>query len=282
MKRILVPCDFSPTAVQAFELAAEIATISRGEVLVLHAIEFVAAYETSFVAQPYTFNATVIEELEKDAQKNFDEMMRSHRTDPIPVHFYTDHGPIIDTIQQFITDNEIDLVVMGTHGASGMKELFVGSNAEKIVRLSPVPVFSIKSPASLSSIHKIVFPTLPDLHQSHFVNKIKELQKFLDAHLYLLYVNTLANSMEERTITASLNDYIRHYGFNNYTLNIINDTNEENGIIRFSEEINADMIAMATHGRKGLAHFISGSIAEDVVNHVQCPVWTYTLKHHDS
>jgi nucleotide-binding universal stress UspA family protein len=48
--------------------------------------------------------------------------------------------------------------------------------------------------------------------------------------------------------------------------------------MRFTNDINADMIAMATHGRKGLAHFLSGSIAEDLVNHVSCPIWTYILK----
>jgi nucleotide-binding universal stress UspA family protein len=64
----------------------------------------------------------------------------------------------------------------------------------------------------------------------------------------------------------------------NYTLNIFNDYSEEEGIIRFSESINADMIAMATHGRKGFAHVLVGSIAEDVVNHAKRPVLTFVTK----
>lgn len=277
MKKILVPCDFSRNAEQAFELAVEIATLSKGEVLVLHAIEFVSTYETAFVAQPYVFNAAAMEELEKDAQKNFEELLHSHTTDSLPVSFYTDNGSITETIKRFIDDKEIDLVVMGTHGASGLKEFFVGSNTEKIVRFSHAPVLAIKSATTISSIRNIVFPTIPDLHQLNFIAKLKELQNFLNAQLHILHVNTSGDFMREKDIRSSLEDYANHYKLNNYTLNIVTGTDEQNSIIKFAHGIKADMIAMATHGRKGLAHFLSGSIAEDVVNHVDCPIWTYGL-----
>ncbi|HEY9047140.1 MAG TPA: universal stress protein [Ohtaekwangia sp.] len=279
MKKILVPCDFSGTAMQAFDLAVEIAKKSKGEVLVMHAIEFAPAYETSFVAQPYVFNATMQEELEKDAQKNFEEMMRTRDIDidSLPVSFYTDHGTITDTITQFIDDHGIDLVVMGTHGASGLKEFFVGSNAEKVVRFSHVPVLAVKSPVSLTSLHSIVLPTMPDLSHHLFVEKVKMLQNFLQAQLHILYVNTPVNYRPEKDIQAELKDFARFYKLEHYTVNIVNSTDEPTGIIAFAHDEHADMIAMSTHGRKGLAHFFNGSIAEDVVNHVDCPIWTCTL-----
>ena len=65
----------------------------------------------------------------------------------------------------------------------------------------------------------------------------------------------------------------------NYTINIYNDKVEEDGIIYFAQDIEADLIALATHGRTGLLHLLSGSIAEDVVNHAKRPVWTFRLKH---
>ena len=63
-----------------------------------------------------------------------------------------------------------------------------------------------------------------------------------------------------------------------YTLSVFNDTFEESGVISFAHLIKADMIAMGTHGRRGLNHVMSGSVAEDVVNHIDCPIWTYTIK----
>jgi hypothetical protein len=64
----------------------------------------------------------------------------------------------------------------------------------------------------------------------------------------------------------------------NYTLNVFNDLSEEEGIIHFANSINADLIALATHGRTGFAHVIAGSIAEDVANHSRKPVLTYVTK----
>ena len=75
-----------------------------------------------------------------------------------------------------------------------------------------------------------------------------------------------------------MNEFVEKYDLDICTLNIYNDFIEEDGIIYFAQDIDADMIALATHGRSGLMHLLSGSIAEDVVNHAKRPVWTCRLK----
>ena len=75
-----------------------------------------------------------------------------------------------------------------------------------------------------------------------------------------------------------MEQFVRHYSISNYTLNTRNDFSEQDGIINFAHEIKADLIAMGTHGRKGLAHLFMGSVTEDVVNHVDGPIWTYLVK----
>ena len=72
-----------------------------------------------------------------------------------------------------------------------------------------------------------------------------------------------------------LKDFAKKNVLKNYTINIQNDIDVESGIINFSSRFKNKMIAMSTHGRKGLSHLLSGSIAEDTVNHIQCPIWTY-------
>jgi nucleotide-binding universal stress UspA family protein len=66
--------------------------------------------------------------------------------------------------------------------------------------------------------------------------------------------------------------------FKNYKVHVYNDISEQEGTMNFAKDIGADMIAMGTHGRSGLAHLFSGSIAEDVVNKVECPMWTFRNK----
>jgi nucleotide-binding universal stress UspA family protein len=75
-----------------------------------------------------------------------------------------------------------------------------------------------------------------------------------------------------------MEDFAKKLKLKNYTLNIFNDLSEEEGIIYFADSIDADLIAMATHGRTGFAHVLAGSIAEDVVSHAKRPVLTFVTK----
>jgi hypothetical protein len=75
-----------------------------------------------------------------------------------------------------------------------------------------------------------------------------------------------------------MEEFARHYKLTQYTRNTRNDFNEPDGIINFAHEVKADMIAMGTNGRRGVAHLFMGSVAEDVVNRVDCPIWTYVVR----
>lgn len=277
MKRILVPCDFSDEAVQAYGFALNIAAQSSGEVFVLHVIDLPISYETSFGAPIYYFDEGVLKELEAQARQDF-EKVRGKFPQKAPISFCTSHGPVTPMIRQFIDENKIDQVVMGTKGASKWKEYLIGSNTEKVVRFANVPVFAVRKSFEVKQVKNIVFPTALQLNQSDFVNHVKALQSFFNATLHVLLVNTPYNFKRTRDDKELLEEYAKHYQLKNYTLNVYDDYYAEDGIINFTHNIKGDLIAMATHGRKGLAHMFIGSVAEDVVNHVDCPIWTYALK----
>jgi len=75
-----------------------------------------------------------------------------------------------------------------------------------------------------------------------------------------------------------MREFVRHYDLKNYLLIIKNDINEDTGILRYSADIDNAVIAMGTSGKRGIAHLFQGSIAEDVVNHVNCPIWTFSTR----
>jgi nucleotide-binding universal stress UspA family protein len=277
MKRILVPCDFSEPALEAYKFALNIAAATQTEVYLLKVIDLPFAYETAMGAVPYAFSPEVIQEIEQRAKNDFEKMKALHPP-IVQVTFTAIQGPVTSTILSFITDNKIDLVVMGTHGASGWTEFFIGSNTEKMVRLSKVPVLAVRKSFHLSSIKTIVFPTTLEFDQVHFIKKVKELQLLLSARLHLLLVNTPYNLRRTTDEMESMEEYAKHYELTHYTLNTRNDFHEQDGIVNFVNEIKADMIVMGTHGRRGLAHLFSGSVTEDVVKLVKCPIWTCSIK----
>jgi nucleotide-binding universal stress UspA family protein len=71
--------------------------------------------------------------------------------------------------------------------------------------------------------------------------------------------------------------FAKRIGLKNFTINIYSDLTAEEGIIYFADDIKADMICMATHGRTGFAHVLAGSVAEDVVTHSRRPVLTHVI-----
>jgi nucleotide-binding universal stress UspA family protein len=80
------------------------------------------------------------------------------------------------------------------------------------------------------------------------------------------------------TVKNELEDFVKKFKLSNYTINIYNSRNIEKGITDFSDEVNADLIAIETHGRTGIAHLINGSLAEDVANHIDCPVLSIKIQ----
>jgi nucleotide-binding universal stress UspA family protein len=279
MKKILVPCDFSEPAQEAYKFALDLASASGGEVIVIKAIDLPLMYESAFGVQPYVLEKSLLDDLRDAATASFEKLkLKFLHVQQVHVTFKVEFGPVALAIRQCIDDYKIDLVVMGTYGAEGWKEYVFGSNTEKVVRFSTVPVIAVRAAPALASIKNIVFPTTLDFDQRPLLSKVKALQEFFGAALHVLYVNTPNDFKRDPEIQLSLKEFANYYKLSNYTLNIRNDAYEMDGIISFAEEIEADFVMMATHSRKGIMHLLSGSIAEDVVNHIGCPIWTCSLK----
>jgi nucleotide-binding universal stress UspA family protein len=226
----------------------------------------------------YPFQGDVIKEMKKQAKVNYLKWVAKIADHEAIFTFHSEQNAVVSEIINFIEKQKIDLVVMGTQGASGLTEFFVGSNTEKVVRFSQVPVFSIKKSVKFSFIKNIVFPTQLGLNETSLVNEVKDLQAHFKAHLHIVYVNTPANFKNSEVVNGLMEDYIKHYRFENFSSHIISDIYEQPGINAYTKELSGTIIAMGTHSRKGLSHFFTGSIAEDLVNHGKCPIWTYSIK----
>lgn len=277
MKRILVPCDFSTTAREAYTFALNLAELVDSEVFVLNVIDFPFLYEPPFAEVGY-FDPGLIADLEKEAQKSFNAMKAAHKRQQ-KISLKVMQGGVTPVIRNTIDDLKIDLVVMGTNGSTtGLEEYFIGSNTEKIVRLSPVPVFAIRKAVTTASIQNIVVPTDLRLDQTDLMGHITNLQSLFGARLHLLVVNTPFNLRRTVDRKAEMTDFAHVYKLSNYTINIRDDIYENEAIMQFVKEVHADMIAMGTHQRRGLSHLLFGSIAEDVVNHASGPIWTFSIR----
>jgi nucleotide-binding universal stress UspA family protein len=274
MKRILVPVDFSQYSVEALKVAAQIARKNNFEIILLHLLELPHQVSDDFgngnsIPEIIYFKNKAIEKLE--------ELMDSVFLQGIEVFESVEFKKVDEGIIDASTKNNADLIVMGSHGTSGFNELLVGSNTEKIVRYSKVPVLVIKKGVKEFNANHFVFASDFSKESRKPFRKMLEFAKLFDSKLFLVTICTPASFKTTFATEKNMENFIAHFEIENYSKHIYNDTNIESGIVNFANSVNADLIGMCTHGRTGLAHFYNGSISEDLVNHALKPVITFKI-----
>lgn len=274
MKKILVPTDFSQHAEYALKVAAQIARKNNAEVILLHLLELPHQAGDAMSA---SHEIPEIMFFKNAAMNRLEEMMDSDYLDGLEVAEVVQFDMTFEGIMDISNKNQVDLIVMGSHGASGFKEMFIGSNAEKVVRNSTVPVLVIKKEIENFEVNKFVFASdFSDEAKPAFTKVVNFANEF-GAHLHLVMINT-PNSFKSTLVAQEIMDsFVKNFTVNSYSTHIFNDANVEKGILNFANSIDADLIGMCTHGRKGLAHFFNGSISEDLVNHAVRPVVTFKI-----
>lgn len=274
MKRILVPTDFSQHAEYALKVAAQIAKKNNGEIFLLHMLELPNEGKDA-VSQGHDIPEIMY--FKKRAEEKLDEITNAEYLNNIDVSVIIKIEGTFEGIIGISKKNEIDLIVMGSHGSNGFKEMIIGSNTEKVVRTSEVPVLVIKKDTGDFNVNKFVFASdFSDEVSKTFENAVEFSNKF-GAHLHLVSINTPNNFKSTTVAEKIMSDFVSKFKINNFTTHIYNDVNVEKGILNFANSIDADLIGMSTHGRRGLAHFFNGSISEDLVNHSVRPVVTFKI-----
>ncbi len=272
MKNILVPCDFSKPAEEAFKFAVEIAKQNNGQVHVLYVVDITFLRGNPTLSHTYAFNVNFLNEIEKETEQKFQALWERYAPLTMKVRFKHVVSSLTSEVERYILENGIDLVVMGTHGQGNAA---FGSNTEKVIRNATVPVLSVRT--CPTKVKSIVLPVMSHKIDDRFVEAVQRLQQFFDARLDLLYINTPLYFRNDRDSLDDLEKFAADH-FVKYSVHVRSDYSVEEGIAHFAYEIGADMIAMGTHGWKGLMHAVVGSITEDIVRHIPMPVWTLALK----
>lgn len=274
MKKILVPTDFSEQAENALKVAAQLAKKFDSEIYLMHMLEL-PMQELDVMNAPSALPEAMF--FMKLAQQRFAEMMSQDYLKDIKVHEVVKNFPSFSSIIDTCHELNVDMIVMGSHGTSGFMEMFVGSNAEKVVRTSDLPVLVIKNNHAEFTIDRFVFASDFKKDNKETYRQATEFAKAFESKMYLLMVNTANNFVPTAEANNRIHEFIKDYDFTNYTVHIYNDESVESGVLNFAKEIDADLIGISTHGRQGIAHFFNGSIGEDVVNHAKRPVITFKI-----
>jgi len=272
MKKIIVPVDFSQQSERALKIAAVLAKKYGAEIFALHMLELSEAFLSS--AEGYNVEQTVF--LLKMGERRFEKFLNKPYLKDIKITPIIKRYKVLSEVNEVANEHKADLVIMGSHGTDGLEEIFIGSNTEKVIRHSNIPVLVIKGDREDLKIERFAFACDFKEESIPSLKKAIDFSKLVGAELHLVYVNTPTHFLSTEDAYSRIAKFlnIARLGLE---IEIYNDYTVEEGVLNYSETIGADIIGVPTHGRKGLSHFFKGSIVESIANHSQIPIMAFKI-----
>lgn len=294
LKKILFPTDFSRCAEQALAHAVFLAEKYGAEIHVLHVVTLFND-QPSIISNEITETEGTIRKLEDIAEKQLDKVVDAKGSDDVKIITATKREiSAAPAILEYASDNDIDLIVMGTHGRRGLGHLLLGSAAEEVVRLAACPVFTIrelKEPKPVMKVNNILVPVDFSNYSKSALAYSSKIAQSYKAHLQVLHIieetmhpafSVIGKSSifdlvpgirddSRKRVDKMLEDVDSAKVKSNVYIQAGRPASD---IIKFAKENSTDLIVIATHGLTGLEHMLLGSVTEKVVRMAHCPVFT--------
>lgn len=282
--RILVPVDFSPCSDAALSYAQRFGSPFDSVLHLLHVAE--ATFLRAMVANPADKDTAVLNRLDALLTGAGRERFR-----PVTAVEHSDHPA--DEIVRYAGLNDIDLIIMGTHGHTGLAHVLLGSVAEKVVRHAPCPVLTLHAlPPSTAegatALKGVLAATDFSAPSDRALDYARAIAARSGASLHLLHViqDTVDTGRFGTEVFVPDSPEVRDARIREATERLSQQARSAEPyasidvvegaaaptIASYAAQHGLDLIVMGTHGRSGIAHMVMGSVAEQVVRTAPCPV----------
>jgi nucleotide-binding universal stress UspA family protein len=266
--RILVPTDFSDVANNALKYAIGLAAQTKAVIHLVHIKNF-PVMDPAF---PVDALSTLIEEMDKVSAEGMREIKVKY-LDPAKVEYvlHEASGFVNDEIEDYCKEHDIDLIVMGTTGASGLQELLVGSNAATTVGRSEVPVMVIPPSAGFREIKHILYAS--DYTEPEFpaLSRLIYFAELYDADITVIHVKT----DYDRFFDSANNFFVKnkaHIKRENIKLIQTDKTDISEGINHHIDNNPTDMLVLAKHNRSFFDRLFHRSLSKQMAYHTKIPL----------
>ncbi len=268
MKEIIVAIDFSKGSLYALELAIDIANKTNANIMMVWVDNETDADSEYFASGGEIRNEAKmhIEKIQKEYQS---KLLKSKLT------YKLRKGRVYNEVSNQAKYNDADLIIAGTHGASGFEKMWMGSNAFRIVTYAPCPVITIRYGFNFNkNLEKIILPIDSSTDTRQKVPFACRMAKYFDAEIHILglYTTTLkAIRRKVDTYVAQVEKYMDENHAKHVT-SFLEADNSTTTTIEYSQQINADLVVIMTEQEKTAANFWLGPYAQQMVNNSPIPV----------
>jgi nucleotide-binding universal stress UspA family protein len=277
LKNILYATDFSRYSDAALPFALSIARKYGSTIFAVHIVSLLPFPSSSPTQAVQALAAQAVREARESMQRI------GARCKEVPHETLIRRGEIWTELSKIVKEKEIDMVVCGTHGRTGVNKVLLGSVAENIYRHAPCPVLTVGpnvagEPESLGDIHTILYPTDFSAESVAAAPYAVSLARENQARLYLFHVTEAPVSVAvEEELAGRLRDLVpRDAGLSCAPKAFVDFGDPAHKITEFAEELMVDLIVLGPRRRAifpGASHLPAGT-ASYVVSRAICPVLT--------
>lgn len=289
IKKILFPTDFSEVAERAFSHASRLADRFDAE---LHVLNVIPPYKPEYATPMEYLSPSDVTEQPRSPLEDMPPRRMEHPSPLAIVHAQVQDVSAPVAVLSYADEHDIDVIVMGTHGRSGVDRWLIGSVSEEVVRLSTCPVLTVHGKGGGSSavgVERVVVPVDFSEHSRLNITYARELAAAYGARIDLVHVvedyalapvygvEPLALNTPEvlDRVRAGLESMAAEAPGADVPVQVhVLTGNPVNEIIEFASRTGAGLIVIATHGLTGIKRFLMGSVTERVVRSAECPVFT--------
>jgi nucleotide-binding universal stress UspA family protein len=271
MKKILFPTDFSEVATNAFVHALEFAKIVQGELVLLHAFEL-PVFDNQFFPENY---AVIYESLELSQFDMFKEEIPKLRAiaeernlGKIKMSHRLMDGDLLFNVKKAIKEDKIDFVVMGTSGASGWKEFFVGTNTSAVLTSTDVPILCVPLDAKFKKIETVGFTTRFRTKDKKALKNVLEIAKKTKASVKCIYVKTNLSDVSKETVSK----WEAEFADEPIEFFVISSNDIEGTILDFILYQDIDILTMLTYKKSFFEGLFHSSLTKKFSNRFDIPI----------
>ena len=274
MKKILVPIDFSADSVNAFEFAIMLANTIGANVTMMN-VKKTKTFEVPFYFKD--FDLSIGKSLDDFFQILFEKYKNTVNN---VLDYKIRSGNIYKEITNQAKYDDAFMIIMGTHGVSGFEELWIGSNAYRVMSNSPCPVITVRNGFPTRVFKNIVMPIDLSKESRHKVPFVAELARFCDSTVHIVGVSetSVPDIMSKISIYCQ---QVEEYFIDKdipCVKQIISGASITDLTIEYAKKVDAELIAIMT---EQLHHnpFWIGPYAQQMVNHSPIPVLSISKNH---
>jgi nucleotide-binding universal stress UspA family protein len=279
MRNLLVPTDYSANAHNAFVYALGIASKLNADITAIHTFELP-------VLDPRAPSRTAkdIVDNEKDEQlyqKN-KELAKMHQAATEmgllgqPLDLLLSEGDLVDKICEAAHETHTDMVIMGTKGASGLKEVFFGSNAAKMLEQATCPVLAVPENATFKGINKIAYFSNFDESDIEILARLAELVAPFNSEIHLVHIvlSEKARAIATNNLRTLAEELKSLTNLSVYSQTLLNSDLLE-GMLSYAALAEIDIISMLSHKRGFFDNLFTSSNTQKTVQHTEVPLLSF-------